>query len=399
MDTILYKILLLEGGKMKYTIGWEIEFPIINNSEFVAWNATLETLSSKLRNIYPKGNLYRDGTPCAEYATQPHENIADLIDECRNVFTQIMDKVPGVLFIGGLSGVESTFSGHIHIGTKQGMSKNKIFDMLETLHGSQTFMELASQNFKTSRSADERACRTNYFKFYHLPVPRPTSPAREYLTYTWNEHNTVENRIPPSSDFYHLATLTVIEKAWIRKFEGKKTFDFDENFNQATRNGAKGNFMLPLSREFVIVDYQTYMTANFEMLNEEIDKELEDVDENIAKTIRKYIEYIKRAPVSNIFSSMTIGEAQEWTKKLVFNGESVINSIELPKYVDIQGKVTEKTLATVISRLNMSKEIETVDRFRMLINAVKQNNPMLAYEQDRQTVSEILMKMRIKNAV
>ena len=163
------------------TFGIEVEFPIVRLGTFHDWVGSFNRLKRDL-----PGRLYRDATPCAEYATSIHDNYDDLLDELFSSFAMISEATnKNIFFIGKFAQVPATFSGHIHIGKKDGWRKSQIKSVIGTLHGSQTLMELLAQNIRSSGLADPRQPFRNFYCYYDI---EQFSTTRENLNYTYNEH-------------------------------------------------------------------------------------------------------------------------------------------------------------------------------------------------------------------
>ena len=383
------------------SFGWEIEFLLVKNGEFVDWSGTLERLSRELRAEYPKGLLYRDATPCPEWASQPETDYEKLFEQVQHVFQKIKEKTGGhIIFIGGASTVRSTFSGHIHVGTPKGLTRKKINEMLKTLHGSQTLMELMSQNFKliSAGMADARARTRRYYKYYEL-VKGDYPPTREYWNYTWNEHKTVENRIPPSSDFYHLLTLTMVENAWLNHFKDSMTYDWSENFSEATQKGEDGIYMIEFNGHVFLVDYSTYITFQLARIEDELKEEMSKVNPKIRNEIKKYIEFLKRKTLASHLALKSLRELSQMSENLIERGKSYLEDVRIVELKTPKRKFTEKNIASVIQRINSSKEVRTFERFRAFLEAMKTLDLSKANPEDLPIIEKVIAKKQLKELI
>jgi len=379
------------------SFGWEVEFPIVIRSEFIAWNSILDRLARKFKTEYPNARLYRDATPCAEWASTPHIDYNKIFEEHINVFTEIMEKLPnGVFFSGGAPQIDSTFSGHIHIGNPKGWSTKRIKAVCDALHGSQSFMELISQNFRSRNHADERACRRDYYHYYPITEKQDS---RQYLNYTYNEFKTVENRIPPCSDFHHLLTLTLIEIAWAKKFDGSMSYDLKENWQEAIQKGPLGNYYLMYGDELFVVDYSTYVSFQLLRIQELLEAEVEKLDNSLKKEVCRYLEFLKRTPLATILAGKTIVEAQEMGYNMVFKKESFIKNVQIAKIKPPKGKFDEKSIGKVISRINASSDLKKFERFKGFIEGIKRQDKSLVAPEDLDILEKVLAKKKIETVI
>lgn len=389
--------MVVKGKTEVNSFGFEQEFPIVKDGEFIDWSPILDRLVPKLQAKFPKCQLYRDGTPCAEYTTQPHTDYNKVFAEFQEAFQMIAEKFPKcVFFSGGAPGIHSVFSGHIHIGNMEGLKTPRIAQLVTTLHGSQVLMELLSQNFKSARRADERATRRDYFKYYPVTL---NSINREYYNYTFNEHMTIENRIPPSTDFYHLLALTAIEIAWVKTFDENITYELQENWNTSIQQGAAGKYMIIYGSELYMVDYSTYVNFQLARIKDALKAELDKMDRPIRLEIEKYLEVLKRTTMSSVMGTKSIREAQEMAENLILNGISFVKDVKIEEIEAPGGKFTDENTAYVVSLINKSKECKTYSRFKGFIEGIKRQDKSLVSEEDIPIFERVLAKKKIETLI
>jgi len=351
------------------SFGFEIEFPIIQFGVFESWHPKLDSLRVP-------GRLYRDATPCAEYATAVNTDYNELMNECFEVFRKVKDAVVGssstscILFIGRLPRVASPCSGHIHVGKPKGLRAKESTQLLRCLHGSQTLMELLAQNAKSGAHADGRARDSRgYYQFYHLQEDYPLN--RFFHAYTWNEHKTVENRIPPSTDFYHLLTLLAVETAWINHYNGKTTFDLKENYHQATEFGADGKYWVFLGSEAVLVPYSAYVALHLKRIEKELKAELKKMETKNRKRVEHYLEFLKYTTMSEFLSKKTIGTLKNLTNRLLSDEKSYIDDVKIESPKVPVKKVSMNDILEIIEKGKNSKEYQEIQRTKAFIEAIK----------------------------
>jgi len=331
------------------SFGFEIEFPIIHMGTFESWSPKLETLRVP-------GRLYRDATPCAEYASAVNTNYNELINECFEVFRKIKSVLRGdILLIGRLPRVSSPCSGHIHVGRPSGLRGNEPSSLLRCLHGSQTLMELMSQNARSGEFADGRSTDSRqYYQYYGLREKYHL--LREFNSYTWNEHKTIENRIPPSTDFYHLLTLLAVEMAWIKHYQGKTTFDIIDNYKQAAYKGVNGKYWTFVDSEAVLVPYSAYVSIQLSRIEKELKSELKKMDAENRRKVSRYLEFLKYSTMSEFLSRKTIGELKLMTKKLIEEKKSYIDDVKIEAPSIPVKKVSMNEIIEIIDRGKETKE-------------------------------------------
>jgi len=372
------------------TFGMEVEFPIVMFGTYHDWISSF----SRIKRDLP-GKLYRDATPCSEYATSVHDNYDDLVDELLSAFATISEATNhNIFFIGKFAQVPATFSGHIHIGKREGWKNNEIKKVLRSLHGLQTLMELLSQNAKGSGLADPRQPFRDFYRYYPISYAGVT---RENLNFTWNEHKTVENRIPPSSDFFHLLTLLVIEKAWLNKYNNRITYDFDINFTNAVKKGLSGQYMIIAGDEVYEVNGYVYVAAMLSKIESEIKQELKNISQKRRKKVEKYISFLKRAPLSSVLSSKTTLNLKEMAEKLIYHEELFIKGIKF-KTIEIPAKkVTEKTIAEIVKAVTHSKQYSSYLKVKSFLKAIRCNKPeLMSSEEDKELVKKVLFSKRLE---
>ena len=380
--------------------GWEIEFLLIKDGQFRDWTSKLDRVAMELGAQYPKGKLYRDQTPCPEWATPPHIDYNKLFRETQEVFQYILEEVGGRIgFIGGASKILSTFSGHIHVGSPRGLSSKEISNMLKVLHGSQTLMELLSQNASaiSSNMADRRATRT-YYEYYRLRAGNYPEE-RQYWNYTWNEHRTVENRIPPSSDFYHLLYLTAVETAWLNHFKDQPTYDLQRNFSEAVSNGVNGTYVILHGAKAIFVDYATYVNFQLMRIEDELKEEFSKMDLSIRKRVKKYHEFLKRTTLATYLSSISLKELTDLSKRLIEKGKSYIEDLRIEDLEPPQGKFTEKNIAKIVKIINDSNELKKYERFTRFLEAMRTGDISKADKEDVPILKHVIAKKRLEEFI
>lgn len=381
------------------SFGIEVEFPVMtSDGQFRDWDSAFDELAGRRPSIFPNGGkLYHDGTPCAEYASGKHTSVEELLADLRGSFGKIMEAVPNkIFFIGSVPYVRSTFSGHIHLGKPNGMTNPEIEELAGVLKGSQTLIELMSQNMGR-QNADERGISRNYHQFVDLT---PFQFAKGSNSYTYNELKTLECRIPPSSDFYHLITILTVIRAWNNHYKDTRTLDLHANYQEAMTKGVNGKYFVFFENEMFEVGHPAYMHYQLSKIMPEIDAELKTYPSEIRQNCEKYLNLLQSTTMTEVINVKTVNELITKSKALVYDNKSYIDDVKIKEHSKIKfGRMEEKTLNEIMDTIKSSRESMRLNRFRKFVEAVKTENPSIADVKDAKIVQKILNDKKMEMVI
>lgn len=378
------------------SFGVEVEFPLWDeNWKYQSWIQKFDALAGKL-----PGKLYHDATPCGEYATDKNDNYNKMMDELFDAFKQIKELVDekswSMFLVGSYGSTNQTWSGHMHLGkTKnQRFKPEENMGLRQQMHGAQTLIELISQNKGATDTKDRRATKRDYFRYYDFWKDDP----ERNVTFANNDLGTVECRIPPSSDFFHLGYVLSVMRAWANSHE--YTYGFKANWNQAKYEGTDGKYMIPTKGGIEIVNYQEYMVYWMDILEENILEEIKKFNQKYRPKIMEYHELFKNTNLSDIMTGWTRQKLAAKTDKIINKKVSFIDGLNLKTmFPSIKGKIDTERVAEIINVIDGMKETESFKKMKLFQEAIKRGRPGLAKPEDRDKVKFFLNKKNLKEAI
>jgi len=378
------------------SFGIEVEYPMWDSGGgYTAWVDEFNILSKKL-----PGKLYRDATPCGEYATSVHTDYNALLDELFSSFKQIMEAANNdgvsIGLIGAYGGLRETWSGHMHLGKApdKKFTYKEHDELKRQLHGAQTLIELLAQNKGDGTRKDRRATTRSYFRkstFWAQETDRNVNLA-------WNDLGTLECRIPPSSDFFHLVFVLATMRAWANS--EIYTYGLSSNWDQAINNGSEGKYMIPTPNGVEIVSYQAYVTYWLERIKPQLDAELKTLKQKYRHKVEEYREFLPYTTLSDVVTPWTKTKLFNKTADLIVKKHTYIDGIKLNLlFPNIKGKLDNKKIIDIIQRVDKSEESKEYKRLRLFQEAIRRGKPTIAKPEDRDKVRLYLSKEMIKEAI